>query len=214
MGNDITFLTSPNDGDALTWEEYEQQTILAFRDSVALLFLLCFRHYDLKLMLDGPCNIRSRENFTPVIHYVVPFDLAIKQLHAGIKVIKKQFRSAANIDPYVEYFVDFLMSGKDNYLHMNCVEYANAMPFDLMLHHALLGIQYPDMKMYYSPDQNEHFSSNGDSLPSDGIITWCGALRRITNICKPDESFDQDELFTSKDLEDFDELHLMGICRL
>jgi hypothetical protein len=92
------------------------------------------------------------------------------------------------------------------------MQYANSMSFDLLLHHALLGIQYPDMKMYYSSDQIECWS--GWVKPAaNGIMTWSGALRRITQIGSTVELMDHEELFAPCELENIDEIGVYGFMR-
>jgi hypothetical protein len=48
---------------------------------------------------------------------------------------------------------------------------------------------------------------------ANGIMTWCGALRRITHIGGSREEIDHEELFTPSDLEDIDEIGVYGFMR-
>lgn len=210
MGSDITLSTS-NYGDlGLIRDQVDQERYLFERNgAVGLLPLLCFRYYDLKILIDEK---ESRYNLFPWIRYAVPLDLAIKQMTAGVETLKKIFSGAANLDPYVDEFTKYLMPYKNEYLHMDCFLFVHEMDFDMLITHALMGIQYPSMKMYYSPDQIDQFKSWGK--PADnGIMTWSGALRRLTGLGFKDienESYDQEELFTPSDFERSPYPRIMG----
>ena len=203
MGEDITFRTSPYDFRPVTREqEQEEHCIFAGTSLINLFPLLCFRHYDLKIMISD-ANDDSREKFCPELRYVVPFDLAIKQLLAGVEVLKQRFTNATVLDRYVPIFINLLMRKKNQYLHLECIQFAHMMEFDLLLHHALLGIQYPDMKMYYSPDQIQRWDY-WQKPAENGIMSWSGALRRLTRIgALQTEGFpDEEELFIPSDTND------------
>jgi hypothetical protein len=212
MGSDITLFTSPFDCEAETSEEMEQERYVMDRSgAMGLLPLLCFRHYDLKIMTSG-FGIEAREEFAPTTCYVTPFDLAIKQLLAGVEIMKKQFPRASILDRHVSYFMNTLIQCKNNYLHLDCIQFINVMEFDLLMHHCLMGIQYPTMKMYYSPDQIEQWN-HWEKPAANGIMTWSGALRRLTRLgcCwSGDQNIDQEELFTPADLQNEPDLCIMG----
>lgn len=207
MGNDIWFISSSINKEPKTFEEINlDYYIISSRSNIGLLALLCFRHYDINISEGSSTHTLSNTR------YVVEFDRAICQLCEGVDVLKKRFRSANVLDPYLEYFIRYLKRYESNYLHMDCSERADNMSFDLILNHALLGIIYPEMKMYYSPDQFDNWSVNCEPA-ANGIMTWCGALRRITHIAGSREEIDHEELFTPSDLEDIDEIGVYGFMR-
>jgi hypothetical protein len=126
-------------------------------------------------------NDVSRENLMPELRYVVPTDIAVKQLISGVAVLKYKFARASIIDRHVSYFIELLTRHPAKYLHMRFMDFAHMMEFDMLLHHALLGIQYPNMKMYYSADQIQLWEY-GPKPAENGIMSWSGALRRLTRI--------------------------------
>lgn len=206
MGNDILFICSSIDKLPTSLEEINSEHCITSLSSIGLLALLCFRHHDLRVMEGRYTNTYTH------IRYVVEFDRAICQLCEGVDVLKKRFRSANVLDPYLEYFIRYLKRNESNYLHMDCIQRADNMSFDLVLNHAVLGITYPEMKMYYSTDQFDNWSVNCEPA-ANGIMTWCGALRRITHIAGSLEEIDHEELFTPSDLEDIDEIGVYGFMR-
>jgi hypothetical protein len=207
MGNDIWFISSSIDMMPTTYDEINLEcNIISSRSNIGLLALLCFRHYDLKISDGSPTQTLTN------IRYVVEFDRAVYQLCEGVDVLKKRFRSAIVLESYLEYFIRYLKRYESNYLYMDYSERASNMSFDLVLNHAVLGITYPEMKMYYSPDQFDNWSV-GYEPAANGIMTWCGALRRITQIAGSREEIDHEELFTPSDLEDIDEIGVYGFMR-
>jgi hypothetical protein len=210
MGSDITLITSAYENKALTREQTDQEIYLFERSSaVGLLPLLCFRYYDLKIMIDEQ---ESRDNLCPWIRYVIPFDLAIKQMNVGVEVLKNFFPGAVMLDRYINYYIKHLTNNKNNYLHMNCFQFVHEMEFDLLMHHCLMGIQYPTMKMYYSSDQIEQWK-NWEKPAANGIMNWSGALRRLTRLgcyLSSDYDIDQEELFTPLDLQSEADMCIMG----
>jgi hypothetical protein len=212
MGSDISLNTCAYGDMGLTREQTSDERFLFERNhAVGLLPLLCFRYYDLKIMMDEQ---ESRYNFFPWMRYAVPIDLAIKQMNAGVKTLKKIFPGASKLDPYVDCFVEKIMRHKKEYLHMNCMLFLHDMDFDMLINHALMGIQYPSMKMYYTPDQIEQFNS-WEKPAANGIMTWSGAIRRLTGLgCISNEygDYDQEELFTPSDFGDESDFAILGFA--
>lgn len=201
MGEDISIKGSPFDFYPLTTEEDDQEQWITERSSaISLLPLLCFRYYDLKIIISESGD-DPRACMMPEIRYIVSSELAIKQLLAGVEVLKNKFQGASALDPYVESFIKSISNYK--FIHMCFSDFSYLKEFDLLLHHALLGIQYPDMKMYYDLDPKEKWHYFRMPAPT-GIMTWSGALRRLTRIgvLKTVGFPDHEELFTDSDVND------------
>lgn len=211
MGQDISLLTSAYDFYPLTEEQNNQEFCFIDRSSaIGLLPILCFRYYDLKIMITGDQD-DSRNVFMPELRYIVPLELAIKQMLAGVEVLKSRFPQARILDRYVDFFVEFIKSEKNKYLHMRFMDFAHFMDFDLLMHHCLMGIQYPTMKMYYSNEQIKQWN-HWEKPAANGIMTWSGALRRLTRLgcCWSSQNVDLEELFTPSDLQDEPDICIMG----
>lgn len=211
MGSDTYLISSKFDCREANAEEVEQELWIIGRSyAVGLLSLLCFRYYDLKIM-ENQCTLGNRLNACPSFRYVVPFEVGIKQLHDGLEVLRKHFAGASALDPYVSYFVAYLNRFKSNYLHLRCVLFIHEEEFDLLIHHVLLGIQYPDIKMFYSVDQIERWQT-WEKPAASGIMTWSGAIRRLTRLGSlHNTNFpDAEELFEPDDVR----LGDLGMCAI